>query len=293
MKISPWLLLTVALAWKSGWLSWYCAGFLCIALHELAHGMVARMWNAPIEGVRLGPAGLQLILKEPLPANLPLFALHMAGPVCNGILALFCAGGFLLSVQYGGQAELHRELWRNGCLMNCCLAIFNLLPLYPLDGGKLLLLILSENWGYGRAFRILYFFSCIFSLFLFFLGIYLVQYNSVNFFLCILAVHCFRQARNGRRYMIFGMEKHRGRNPDRLGFRRLSMCYEDEPALRLLERVPAGQQRDFSVVDRRGKLRGLLLEDELWSGLYGQGMDISVSQLLSSRDLNKRKVNGQ
>jgi len=290
MKISRWLVPAMILAWKSGWIVWYCGGLVCIALHELAHGIVAWGWGAQIEAVKLGPGGAQLVLREPLPPRMPLFALHMAGPVCNGLLALACAGGFLFAVRTGGTMELTRGFWRNGCLMNSCLAIFNLLPLYPLDGGKILLLFLSESYGYGRAFRISYIFSCIFSLFLFFLGIYLVQYNLVNFFLCILAVHCFRQAKNGRRYMIFGMEKNRGRNHGDLRLGRLALCYEDEPALRLLERVPAGQRRDFSVVDRRGRLRGLLLEDELWSGLYGQGPDASASQLLRSRNLNERKV---
>lgn len=293
MRISPWLAPALLCAWKGGWMRWYCGGLICITLHEFAHGMVAKIWGARLKEMKLGPGGAQLILKEPLPPDLPLFFLHMAGPVCNGLLAMLCAWGFLLAVKTGATAELTREFWRSGCLLNCFLAIFNLLPLYPLDGGKLLILLLSENLGYGRALRVAYLFSCIFSFFLFFLGIYLIQYHLMNFFLCLLALHCFRQAKNSRRYLIWGMERHRERTQKKkrkLRDGRLSLCYEDEPALCLLERVPPGQKRDFSVVDRSGRLRGLLLEDELWSGLYLQGPDASVSQLLRSRNVNKRKV---
>lgn len=293
MKISLWLWPCLCFAWRMGQMKWYCGALFCILMHELAHGAVARIWGADVEVMRLGPAGAQLVLREPLPKGMPVFLLHMAGPLCNAILAMVCASAFIAAVEQGGSAELTREFWHQGCLINCGLAIFNLLPLYPLDGGRLLLLLLSEHWGYGRAFRILYIFSCLFTLFLFFLGIYLVQYHLVNFFLCMLALQCFRQAVAGRRYLMYCMEKNRGNTHGDLRPGRLSLCYEDESAMRLLERVPAGQRRDFSVVDRSGRLRGLLLEDELWSGLYRQGPDASASQLLHSRAKNERKVERQ
>ena len=174
LKLSAWLLPALYITWKLSQLRLYLTCLLFILLHELAHGAVVVCLGGGIRQLRLSPLGAQLILKEPLPQQMPLFLLHLAGPLCNGLLALLFA--FIFSIN---RAPIFASL----CTLNCCLTIFNLLPLYPLDGGKLLLLLLAQVWGYGRSFRILYFFSCIFSLFLFFLGIYLVQYNSVNGFL--------------------------------------------------------------------------------------------------------------
>ena len=68
------------------------------------------------------------------------------------------------------------------------LAAFNMLPFYPLDGGRITLLILSASLGTRAAVKIACVFSILFSVSVFFLGLYLVQYNIMN---VILAVDAF------------------------------------------------------------------------------------------------------
>ena len=102
----------------------------------------------------------------------------------------------------GGTAELNRELWRSGCLIHCELALFNLLPAYPLDGGKVLLAFLEKRTGKDEAFQKIYLFSSILLFSIFFLGIYLVQYQIVNFFLCVLVVRCGIQLWTDRQYLV-------------------------------------------------------------------------------------------
>ena len=202
MNVSLWLWPALVIAWKYGWLRMYIMALGAISLHELAHGLIAVLFRADISEFRLGPAGALLVLNEPIPKQVPMAVLHMAGPVFNVILAVGCLAMFQLSVRQGGTFEVNRELWRDGCLINCYLAVFNLLPVYPLDGGKILLSILEKSQGQVRAFQKIYLFSSIFSIFIFFLGIYLVQYQIVNFFLCILAFRCMKQLRTDRQYMV-------------------------------------------------------------------------------------------
>lgn len=62
----------------------------------------------------------------------------LAGPFSNLFLALICAVLFGLSIAYLGEGSAVSRLLRYGLLVNCMLAIFNLLPVPPLDGSWLL-----------------------------------------------------------------------------------------------------------------------------------------------------------
>ncbi len=111
--------------------------FTCILLHELAHCWVARRYNLPVEGITLFVfGGVARLTGEP---DSPAVELKMAvaGPAMSFLLAMGC-GALAWSIDmfpFLGQSE---EIFRYLADMNLMLAAFNLLPGFPMDGGRVL-----------------------------------------------------------------------------------------------------------------------------------------------------------
>jgi len=123
--------------------------FLSVLVHELAHSLVSRIQGIPVERITLFLfGGVASIVKE---AATPLgeFLMALAGPLSSlaiafGFGALWLLGRFILKIQ--ALAALSSYLG----LINLSLAVFNLIPGFPLDGGRLLR---SFVWGITGDYR--------------------------------------------------------------------------------------------------------------------------------------------
>jgi len=108
--------------------------FASILLHELAHSLVARIYAIPVKSITLFLFGgvAQITREATKPLNELLMAL--AGPATSLLLALLFFGAWQLT---GGGTHRPFEvmlIWLG--LMNGVLAVFNMLPAFPMDGGR-------------------------------------------------------------------------------------------------------------------------------------------------------------
>jgi Zn-dependent protease/CBS domain-containing protein len=122
--------------------------FASVALHELAHTFVALRFGGKVRGITLMLlGGVSQVTRMPRrPRNEALMAL--AGPATS--LAL---GGVLLllhGVSRHGPADLRMGLFYLG-YTNVTLGVFNLLPAFPMDGGRILRALLATRLGAMRA----------------------------------------------------------------------------------------------------------------------------------------------
>lgn len=165
------------------------AGFS--VLHEFAHGAAARGLGYTPERVTAGLFGGVLYLREQVIKPCDQLMLTLAGPFFNLLTA---------ALTWRLLREQGMPWLEDIMLVNLLLGLFNLLPFYPLDGGKILNLYLACFFGYGVAGRLSRFFSLLFSLLLFFLGIYLLQYSILNILISALAVNLYLAFRQERPY---------------------------------------------------------------------------------------------
>lgn len=110
--------------------------FASIFLHEFAHAVAARLENVEVLEIVLHPfGGLARLRHEPETPRAE-FRIAIAGPVASFLLALLFLG--LMAIANSLAANILAPLFFTLCLWNFLLAVFNLFPGYPLDGGRVL-----------------------------------------------------------------------------------------------------------------------------------------------------------
>jgi len=130
--------------------------FTCVLLHELGHSVVAMRFGVTITSITLYPfGGIAALTEIPRqPAKEILIAL--AGPLVNFAIAsgLFAGVALFVPAEQLGLASLTgADLVRSLFSANLLLGLFNLIPAYPMDGGRILRGILASRMDYGRATR--------------------------------------------------------------------------------------------------------------------------------------------
>jgi Zn-dependent protease/predicted transcriptional regulator len=135
--------------------------FGCVTLHELGHSLVARRFGAAVREIVLLPiGGVARMSREP---SRPLHELliALAGPFVNLVIAVVLASVLgarlgpaipdkdLLIAEMGKLGQNALLLWLLGA--NLALALFNMIPAFPMDGGRVLRALLSFGLGRQRA----------------------------------------------------------------------------------------------------------------------------------------------
>lgn len=123
--------------------------FVVVVLHELTHSYVAQRYGVEIERIILLPIGGISAMKE-LPKD-PSKELRIAisGPLSNLVIAALFYPIYL----FFGNSLSHslNFLLYNFILLNLLLGVFNLLPAFPMDGGRVLRAFLAERMNFIRA----------------------------------------------------------------------------------------------------------------------------------------------
>jgi Zn-dependent protease/CBS domain-containing protein len=119
--------------------------FLSILLHEISHSIVARRYGIQVSGITLFVfGGVSSLTKEPETSRQE-FLIAIVGPLTSLALALLFAVGYLvLSPIEEGAGAVSANL----AMINLAIGIFNLIPGFPLDGGRVLR---SVFWAQNRS----------------------------------------------------------------------------------------------------------------------------------------------
>lgn len=124
--------------------------FLSIVLHELSHSLVARRYGIPMRGITLFVFGGVAEMDDEPPSAKSELLMALAGPAASVVIAVVCLFFAAVALYAGWRAEIVLLAQYIGGT-NMLLALFNMMPAFPLDGGRVLRSILWMRKGNLRA----------------------------------------------------------------------------------------------------------------------------------------------
>ncbi|MEL7496964.1 MAG: site-2 protease family protein [Planctomycetota bacterium] len=156
--------------------------FICVLMHEYGHALAARHLGIRTRDIIITPIG-GLARLERMPRN-PFHELYVtiAGPMVNLVLALLV---FLLIASLGvnwmppEEAPIKEQWLPIVMWLNLALFVFNLVPAFPMDGGRILRSMLAFVFPYETATRIAVLVGRLMALVFVVLGTYWQQYSLV------------------------------------------------------------------------------------------------------------------
>lgn len=282
---STFILLLIWIAWL-GWsvdglrsslwaLALILCLFACVVLHELGHSIVAMRFGAHVRSVTLLPIGgvasMRSIPEKPYQELL----VSLAGPAVNLVIALvlmaFRGGYHVLGEQNVFPVSIG-ELVDALVNANLVLAVFNLIPAFPMDGGRVLRSILSLFFPFARATAVAAMLGQILAV-----GFVLVGLVT-NPFLVLIGIFIFFGAESEGRTV-------RVKNMLRDVFVEDVMVTDfvnigpEDTVARCLENVYHRKQEDF-VVECEGRLIGLVARKDWLEALHSDGPQAKVENIM-------------
>jgi Zn-dependent protease/CBS domain-containing protein len=251
-----------------------CLVFSIVVLHELGHALTARKFGIKTRDITLLPIGGVASL-ERMPDN-PRHELlvALAGPAVNVVLAAICASvAALLGLDLLPDPELDsapllvRLIW-----INLALGTFNLLPAFPMDGGRALRALLALRLSDIRATRIAVGLGQAMALLLGIIGLFL------NPMLVFIALFLWMGASGEARLAEAKFVAH-GVPVAAAMVRELEAVSPELPLAAPLRRVLETFQHDFPVV-RDGRVIGMLGREAMLRALAAKGPEVSVGEVM-------------
>jgi Zn-dependent protease len=246
--------------------------FGCVVLHELGHALAARRYGIRTSDITLLPIGgvarLERVPEEPRSE----LVVALAGPAVNVAIALLLAPwvGASLGEIFRGEAE---GILPSLYLANTSLAIFNLLPAFPMDGGRVLRALLATRLSYPRATELAAYVGQAMALFFGFIG--LSQGAPILIFIALF-VWIGASSESG---MVQVQSALSGMPVSRAMMTEFAVLSPADPLARAAELTLASAQKDFPVVDAE-RVVGILRQNDLLAGLSRAGPSEPVERLM-------------
>jgi Zn-dependent protease/CBS domain-containing protein len=251
--------------------------FACVLAHEFGHIFTARAFGVATPDVTLLPIGgvarLERIPEEPRQE----FLIAIAGPAVNVAigLALVLAGAHLDPSALSGVDNAHISMLDRLAIVNLFLAAFNMIPAFPMDGGRVLRALLATRMGHTRATETA---ATIGQFVAFLLGFAGLFWNPLLIFIAVFVY----LAASSEAHMVALRAMAHGvpvTNAMMTQIAKLTPQAHVDEAVQTLLRT---SQSEFPVVDPDGKPVGLLGRGDLIRALKQLGPDARVADVMTT-----------
>ncbi|WP_288222346.1 site-2 protease family protein [uncultured Clostridium sp.] len=243
--------------------------FIWVFLHELTHIFTALKYGCKFYNIGFHIFGLNAELSDiNILKDKEKISIYLSGAVFNIISATLI---YLISFRYNNR------FIEESINLNIGLAIFNLLPAYPLDGSRILEVILSKKILFKKAQRIISIISFIIAGLFIIIGIYIYIFlHSLNFSMiigAIIIIYITRMEAHTSMYITMGniVKKRKKLLKDNYIENKSISVYYKQGLVNVLALVDRNKFNTFYILDDDMKLIYILYEDELIEALKCYG----------------------
>ena len=270
--------------------------FICVVLHEFGHALTARRYGVDTRDIILSPIGgvarLDRLPEKPAQE----FMVAIAGPLVNVAIGLILSAYalvaseesrmqlfdiFSLLTDQGSNffaVELSAfEYFLFGLIaLNIILAIFNMLPAFPMDGGRVLRSLLSMKLGRVKATRIATIIGQLIAV-----GLVGYGFFTMSLVTSFIGIFVFVSAANEYRMVRFDriLEKYKVQDVFRSNFTPL---YTNDTIEKALQQLSSGLEKHFLVLNEWQQMTGVLSEKQLLKAAEEKDVTTPVSSIIKS-----------
>jgi Zn-dependent protease len=251
--------------------------FGCVVLHELGHALTAKYFSVPTRSITLYPIGgmarLERLPDEPVKE----FWIAVAGPLVNIAIAIVLAIGlaaFSTPMSIGAAYTVDAHAGATLLWLNVGLAVFNMLPAFPMDGGRVLRALLALRYDYAQATQTAARVGQAMAVLFGFVGVV-----SFNFVLLFIALFVYIGAQQESQHATFRSVARDTPVRDAM-MTRFATLSPDATLGDAVDELLAGTDHDFPIV-RDGRVEGMLSRQQLVDALRTQGRDERVGVVAS------------
>jgi stage IV sporulation protein FB len=250
--------------------------FACVVLHEFGHVLAARQYGVRTPDITLLPiGGVARLARIPENPGQEL-VIALAGPAVNVIIAalLYFLLGTLPTLAGTDLQSPGTDMLERLASVNAFLFLFNLIPAFPMDGGRVLRALLAYRMGYAQATQVA---ASIGQGVAFLFGLLGLFGNPLLLFIALFVY----LAATAEAHSVQMRQVARGILAADAAITRFENL---SPLSRLSDAVQAlisTTQHEFPVVDGAGRLRGVLTRDAMIRALMEHGPDVAVTEIMT------------
>ena len=249
--------------------------FICVVLHEYGHALTARKYGIKTRDITLYPIGGVARLERIPDRPIEELWVALAGPAVNLVISIVLIAYLVLT--NGAAALTNLNLTQGSFLerlivVNVTLVLFNLIPAFPMDGGRVLRALLALRLEYTQATQIAAYIGQGFALLFGLVGL------LSNPFLLFVALFVWIGAAQEASMVL--MRTSLGGIPvTRVMQTDFNVLSPSDPLARAIELILSGAQEDFPVTEN-GQVTGVLNRDRLISALSQNGQNALVGDAM-------------
>lgn len=281
-KVNRYFILLFLICIAAGYFKDVALLFMFALIHELCHVVSAILLKIKIRNIELFPfGGVARIDNLDYMGTYREIIINIAGPLFNAATAIFLLliKGFRVSTLYLNQAVS----------INIMLAVFNMLPGLPLDGGRILRAALNCFIGFKKATRVAIISGRVIASVLMLCGVLLLIYGRFNigfFAVPFFMLYASRQEESIMTFMvmkdIIGKKKKLINN----GFMEAKFicAYEDMYMEDVIKHIDLDKYHIIIIIGSDMKIKGTLTESQVLDGISGENSEITLGQFVDNME---------
>lgn len=248
--------------------------FLCVLLHEFGHALAAKRFGIRTPDITLLPIGGVARLERMPEKPAQELVVAIAGPLVNVAIVLLLYPFVRNEIDLRHLLDFQGGLLSSLCTANIVLILFNLIPAFPMDGGRVLRALLAMRLDYAKATSVA---ATVGQALAIAGGFFALTHNMPMLVVVAVFVYFGAQSESAFAQMRSVSSHLRVQSAMVTQFRALPLDATLNDAVEELLRT---SQHDFPVIGPDGGVRGLLTRDDLIDSLRKSGADTPVAEVM-------------